>query len=60
MKQPYQIIESWIDLCLTNSHKLTKWELDFCESLEQQLKLQGSISDRQEEILERIYSAKTD
>jgi len=37
---------------------LTKWEEMFVESVEDQFKRKGSITDRQEEILEKIYREK--
>ncbi len=51
---------SWIDACLDESKKrLTKWEEGFIESISDQLDRTGSLSERQAEILERIYSEKT-
>ena len=38
---------------------LTKWEKDFMESITEQFAGRKSISDKQEEILERIYAEKT-
>jgi len=38
---------------------LSKWEEDFMESLTDQFIERESISDRQEEILERIRNDKT-
>lgn len=50
----------WIDACLNESKKrLTKWEEDFLESVSDQLDRTGSLSERQAEILERIYAEKT-
>lgn len=37
---------------------LTKWEEDFVESLRAQFEDHGQLSERQEEILERIYEEK--
>jgi len=51
--------QSWIDACINESTKrLTKWEEDFLESISDQLTNTGSLSDRQAEILERIYTEK--
>lgn len=53
-------IAEWIRMCLEeNTKDLTKWEQSFVESLDDQLTRNGSISSRQEEILERIYAEKT-
>ena len=38
---------------------LSKWEEGFMDSITEQLEWRGSISDRKEEILERIYVEKT-
>ncbi len=51
---------SWIDACVNESKKrLSKWEEDFLESISDQLERTGSLSERQAEILERIYAEKT-
>jgi len=41
------------------SRELTKWEEDFIASLSEQLQRRGDLSDRQIEILDRIYTEKT-
>lgn len=38
---------------------LTEWEENFLSSIEYQYNQRGSLSDKQFEILERIYSEKT-
>ena len=52
-------IENWIAIIQENEHKLSKWEADFIDSISEQFESKGWISDKQEEILERIYSEKT-
>lgn len=60
MKQKPEVIAHWINTVNTEAlHKLTKWELDFMESITEQFEKRNSISDKQEEILERIYAEKT-
>lgn len=44
----------------TPSKTLTTWEAQFIESLSDQFHHRGMLSDRQIEILERIYTEKTD
>jgi hypothetical protein len=45
---------------LETPHKtLTKWEENFIESLNEQYQSRGTLSERQYEILERIYAEKT-
>jgi hypothetical protein len=41
------------------SRELTKWEEDFLESVGEQFEERGHLSERQMEIVERIYSEKT-
>lgn len=59
MTKPKEVIREWIELVNDEGRGLTKWEEDFMESITEQFEERGSISDRQEEILERIYSEKT-
>lgn len=57
-KEP-KVIEHWITTVNEEGRGLSKWELDFMESITEQFEKRNSISDKQEEILERIYSEKT-
>ncbi len=59
MKQSATVIEDWLGRIETEGRNLTKWELDFVESIKDQFRERHCISDRQEEILERIYAEKT-
>jgi repressor of nif and glnA expression len=59
MKQKLEVIADWIERINTEGRKLTEWELEFMESIAEQFDRIGSLSDRQEEILERIYAEKT-
>ena len=55
-----QVIKSWIDAILEESEeKLTDWERDFVTSVQARNNLGLDLTQRQEEILERIYSEKT-
>lgn len=54
-----EVIKSWIEHVNNEGRNLTKWELDFMESITEQFEERNSLSDRQEEILERIYTDKT-
>ena len=60
-KQPdMKVVAEWIDRALTQSHKpLTEWEQHFMESVSDQLYHYGTLSERQIEIIERIYAEKT-
>ena len=57
-KEP-EIILDWITAINDYGRNLTKWEEDFMESITEQFKTRNWISDKQEEILERIYADKT-
>lgn len=54
-----EVIKQWIDHINNEGHALSKWELDFMESITDQFERRQSVSDKQEEILERIYTDKT-
>jgi hypothetical protein len=59
MTRPKEVIEDWINQVNEKGLDLTKWEEDFMEFLTEQFKNRGSVSDKQEEILERIYTDRT-
>jgi len=59
MTQEPETIQSWIDYINEHGINLTKWEEDFMESITDQFAVRNSLSDKQEEILERIYTDKT-
>jgi len=59
MTQKAETIRRWIEDVNTTGRNLSKWEEDFMESLTDQFIERESISDRQEEILERIRNDKT-
>ena len=53
-------LQYWIDTILNEAEeRLTDWERNFLESIQSQLNLRGSLSNRQIDVLERIYSEKT-
>lgn len=60
MKQPKEVIAHWIETVNEEGRNLTQWERSFMESIADQFERAGSLSDRQEEILERIYAEKTE
>lgn len=59
MTQTTEVIGEWIAAVQEKGRGLTKWEEDFIESIAEQFDERDSISDKQEEILERIYAEKT-
>ena len=52
-------IARWIEIVNTEGRNLTSWEQSFMESITDQFERSGSLSERQTEILERIYAEKT-
>lgn len=59
MTKSPEVIEHWITVVNEEGHNLSKWELDFMDSITEQFASRNWLSDRQEEILERIYAEKT-
>ena len=50
---------SWIDACLTEATKpLSTWEQDFIQSISDDLTFTGRLSEKQVEVLERLYTEK--
>lgn len=50
---------AWLEAVETDGVNLTAWETDFIESLREQVDRGRTLSERQAEILERIYAEKT-
>lgn len=52
-------LEDMIDRCLTEGKQLTLWEQDtFLPSISEQLDRVGKLSEKQQEILDKIYTEK--
>ena len=47
-----------IEACADNTGRLTDWEVQFVEDISDQWERRHWLSDRQKEILERIYVEK--
>jgi hypothetical protein len=52
-------IEYFFEALESPTRDLSKWEDNFLDSIREQFEERGSLSDRQFEILERIYAEKT-
>lgn len=50
-----QMIDYMLDACKQQLYNLTKWEEEFILSINEQFRINNKLSDRQCEILERIY-----
>ena len=60
MSERFDVVAEWIRIVNEEAHKpLTDWEQSFMESVTDQFDRTGRISERQLEILERIYAEKT-
>ncbi len=53
------VIEDWIRQIQENGRGVTKWEQDFVDSVEEQFAERQSLSEKQLDILERIYADRT-
>ena len=52
-------LAEWIDRVNTEGVNLSAWERSFMESITDQFERSGRLSEKQAEILERIYAEKT-
>lgn len=59
MKYDAATIQDWFEQLEEHADALTKWEYEFVASLQEQFERRGSLSDRQVEVLEKIYAEKT-
>ena len=53
------LIDQMLQALESPSKELTKWEENFLESISEQYQTRGTLSDRQVEVLDRIYTEKT-
>ena len=58
-RPPKAVIKQWIDDVINTGRGLTPWENEFISDISDQFNERGSLSEKQEEILERIYVNKT-
>lgn len=54
-----ETLQYWISAIQDEEDKLTEWETNFVQSIDFSFRLGCNLSERQEEILERIYAEKT-
>ena len=59
MTKDPDIIEHWLTTIKDEGRNLTKWEEDFVDNIMDQWSQRRFISDKQEDILERIYAERT-
>lgn len=58
MINKFEVVRDWIDRINDEGVNLSDWEKQFMESVTDQFGRRGTISDKQEEIVERIYTEK--
>jgi hypothetical protein len=58
-KHVRETLEYWITTIQEEGKRVTKWESDFVASLADQLEENGRLSERQIDILEKIYANRT-
>ena len=59
MKYTREQLQRFVEDIQEHGVNVSKWESDFVESLAEQLEQRRNLSDRQVEILDRIYSERT-
>jgi hypothetical protein len=58
--QDISVYKSWVEAILDEaSNKLSNWEVDFINSIASQLDNNRNLSEKQADIVERIYSERT-
>lgn len=58
MRMERKVLQSWIEAVNDEGQNLTDWELHFMESITAHFDDGGNLSEKQQEILERIYVEK--
>lgn len=58
-RQTADVLQSWIRKINEEGRGLSTWELEFMESVTEQFEDRGTLSAKQEEVVERIYAEKT-
>lgn len=58
--QPLEVIKEWIDSIIKEaSDELSDWEMEFVESVQKRNNKGQDLTEKQQDILERIYAEKT-
>ena len=60
MEYNMEEVRKWIKACQEDGKGITAWENEFLDSVSAQLEKKGTLSDKQVEIIERIYAEKTE
>lgn len=54
-----QVLKQWVADLRDVEGSLTEWESSFLDSITTQMEKWGNLTDRQQEVLERIYAERT-
>ncbi len=57
-RQPREVLQQWISAVNDEGQRLTPWEVNFMETITEQFDGGSGLSEKQEELLERIYVEK--
>jgi hypothetical protein len=52
-------LQHWFDTLEEEGVNLSTWEMEFVASVKEQFERRGTLSDKQIDVLERIYADKT-
>ena len=59
-QQPFEVLLQWVEAIIVEaSDDLNAWETNFINDIQIRIVNQWSLTQRQEEILEKIYTEKT-
>lgn len=58
-RQPIDVINGWLHALETEGRWLTPWEEEFVTSMQEQIDETGTLSERQEQLIETLYANKT-
>lgn len=59
MRNDPKVVANWIHTINSEGYGLSDWEGAFMESVTEQFEARGTLTEKQEEIVERIYCEKT-
>lgn len=58
MRLKPEVIADMLERIATEGRRLTDWEREFVESVTDQFERRGSLTDKQVDVIERIYTEK--
>ena len=58
MRQPKEVLQQWVEAIQAEGRGVTEWEGKFVQSCAEVLDEGRGLSEKQEEILERVYAQR--